>query len=186
MPANASRVGFAQGIIIAPYTAPQAAGNLHNDNFCCKISAASMPRSLFDALPWTPSDVSAALGLPVKVAVWPSPDNRVPNNAVLGLFMHVDPAHDKFGKVRYRSMDGAVVVARIDGKELGQKEVEGLLMYLGTLWHAIKELPKAEDEGLADRIGKAKGLAARMLTPEAFGGFFERYLGEQVEAGIGG
>ncbi|KAK5126146.1 hypothetical protein LTR85_011502 [Meristemomyces frigidus] len=177
MATSTKKSATAQGIVIAPHTIAAAAESPASDDFCCKIGAATATSSFFDTLPWATSEISALLGLPVKVAPWPSAQNRQPNNIALGLFIHINPEQDNFGKVRFRSVDGAVIVARIDGKELGEKEVEMLLTYIGEMSHEITTLV-SEDHG--DRVGKAKEFVGSRWTAEAFGQFVE---GRQTEQG---
>lgn len=164
-----------RGIVIGPHTAGES-GDPEFNGVCCRLGAVSISHSLFDALPWTRSDISAALGVPVQVAPWPSADNHRPNDAVLGLFVYIHPQQNNFGKVRYRSIDGAVILARTDGKELREKEVAALLTYISEISHEITAIVKTEQE---DRVGKAEQLAGSVLTKEAFDRFLESRQAEK-------
>ncbi|KAK1817723.1 hypothetical protein LTR12_007924, partial [Friedmanniomyces endolithicus] len=146
------------------------------------LTTLSIPLETFANQPWVPCPVSHALGLPLKATRWPSSSARVPNNLALGLFLNPDPDAETFGTIRFRRMDGAVVVAREgDGGEVGEREVEMVLSYLsgvsvGITGFVMGEREKVEaeegEEGKvevqAGRVRRARGLAERVLTPRAF------------------
>ncbi|KAK5133587.1 hypothetical protein LTR08_007535 [Meristemomyces frigidus] len=170
-PAPAPAPPTANGILIRPRTAVQI-GKPAYDGVCAELVVVKAPLSVFNSLPWEPSPISAALGLPVKVARWPSEKGQ-PNEGALGLFMHADPEQEDFGRVKYQFVDGAVLVAKTGGDgELRTREVQALLCYLSDLSHEVASFLRTSHD---DRIGKAKELAGRRITKEAFGRFLKRF-----------
>ncbi|KAK0929079.1 hypothetical protein LTR57_002154, partial [Friedmanniomyces endolithicus] len=141
-----------------------------------------IPLETFASQPWAPCSATHALGLPLKATRWPSTNSRVPNNLALGLFLNPDPDAEAFGTVRFRRMDGAVLVAREgDGEEVGEREVEMVLGYLTGLAAGITEFVRGEREKVeavegeegkvevrAGRARRAREVAERTLTPRAF------------------
>ena len=106
----------------------------------------------------------------------------MPNNLALGLFLNPDPDAETFGTIRFRRMDGTVVVAREgEGEEVGEREVEIVLGYLSGLAAGVtgfvrgerEKVEVEEDDGRkvevqAGRARRARELAERALTPRAF------------------
>jgi len=107
----------------------------------------------------------------------------VPNNLALGLFLNPDPDAEAFGTVRFRRMDGAVLVVREGdgGEEVGEREVEMVLGYLSGLSMGITGFVRGEREKVeavegeegkvevrAGRARRAREVAERTLTPRAF------------------
>ncbi|KAK0889621.1 hypothetical protein LTR91_026349, partial [Friedmanniomyces endolithicus] len=92
------------------------------------------PLETFDKQPWVDCPVTHTLGLPLKATRWSSINSRVPNNLALALFLNPDPQEDTFGTIRFRRMDGAVLVASdVDGEDVREREVGMVLTYLSGL-----------------------------------------------------
>ncbi|KAK4569428.1 hypothetical protein LTR86_003191 [Recurvomyces mirabilis] len=120
-------------------------------------------------LEWLASPVSATLGLPLKAARYPGENGKVPNKILLGLFLYTDPEGlDTFGKIKYRKMTGSVVLARVDEQGMTTQDVEPLLSYLNSVSVELYQYCKAEFANEDEKKWKAKELAARLLTREAY------------------
>ena len=126
------------------------------------LSSLKIPVELFDQQNWVDSPVSDALGFPLKVARWPAANSRLANKFAQGLFMWPNPEAVEFGCVRFRRVDGAVLVARRDGRDVEQREVEALLIYLSTVAKEVTDRVREERE---KRRQKEKELAALMAPP---------------------
>jgi len=146
------------------------------------LTTITIPLEFFVTQPWVPCPVTHALGLPLEATRWPSSSSRVPNNLALGLFLNPDPDAEAFGTIRFRRMDGAVVVVREgEGEEVGEREVEIVLSYLSGVSAGVAGFVRGEREKVeaeedeerkvevrAGRARRARELAERDLTPRAF------------------
>ncbi|KAK0877183.1 hypothetical protein LTR87_009012 [Friedmanniomyces endolithicus] len=185
------------GVLITPRTGQEVGHPDSQDSFTT-LTTLTIPLEFFVTQPWVPCPVTHALGLPLKATRWPSTNSRVPNNLALGLFLNPDPDAEAFGTIRFRRMDGAVVVAREgegEGEEVGEREVEMVLSYLSGLSVGFTgfvrgEREKVEAEGgeegkvevQAGRARRARELAEKILTPRAFR---EYAKGRVVKEGLG-
>jgi len=129
----------------------------------------NMPRSLYDNIRFEPSHVAATIGLPYQAGRFPGEDARVDNPGVKGLFMVIDPEKEEFGKVRFKDIYGAVVVAMADGSE-GEVTVEKVKNLLGYTDVVAKEVREYLSGGYLDqeRADEAKEVRDKVLTKAAF------------------
>ncbi|KAK5723410.1 hypothetical protein LTR15_005108 [Elasticomyces elasticus] len=178
-----------RGVLITPRTAEEL-GLPESDDVFATLTTIKVPLELFDQQPWIDCPATHALGKPLKATRWPSESARVPNNLTLGLFMVADPKDEKFGKVQFRRMNGAVLVASvIDGGEVKEKDVEMMLMYLSGMSAQITAFVReernerdedAEADWIEERVERTQELAARMLTSEAFRQYVKQDVVRQV------
>ncbi|KAK5714827.1 hypothetical protein LTR17_017004 [Elasticomyces elasticus] len=178
-----------RGVLITPRTAEEL-GLPESDDVFATLTTIKVPLELFSQQPWIDCPATHALGIPLKATRWPSENARVPNNLTLGLFMVADPKDPKFGKVQFRRMNGAVLVASVtDGEDVKEKDVEMMLMYLsGTsaqITAFVREARNERDEDaeadwIEERLERTQELAARMLTSEAFGQYVKQDVVKQV------
>ncbi|KAK3639842.1 hypothetical protein LTR56_012222 [Elasticomyces elasticus] len=178
-----------RGVMITPRTAEEL-GLPESDDVFATLTTIKVPLELFSQQPWIDCPATHALGIPLKATRWPSENARVPNNLTLGLFMVADPKDEKFGRVQFRRMNGAVLVASvIDGGDVKEKDVEMMLMYLSSMSAQITAFVReernerdedAEADWIEERVERTQELAARMLTSEAFGQYVKQDMVRQV------
>ncbi|KAK4888146.1 hypothetical protein LTR27_012932 [Elasticomyces elasticus] len=178
-----------RGVLITPRTAEEL-GLFESDDVFATLTTIKVPLELFSQQPWIDCPATHALGIPLKATRWPSENARVPNNLTLGLFMVADPKDEKFGKVQFRRMNGAVLVASVmDGGEVKEKEVEMMLMYLSGMSAQFTTFVReernerdedAEADWIEQRVERTQELAARMLTSEAFRQYVKQDVVKQV------
>ena len=161
-----------QGVLIASRS-PEEVGQPDSTDHFAALGTVQIPSHLAARLPWEISPTSAVVGLPLKITWWPSDNSKQTNNITLGLLMDPDPESDDFGRVKYKRMDGTMVVARTDGKDVSKDEVKALLFYLGSVASTIQSLVKAGYETAEDRVANAKAFVETKLTAAALQNYAE-------------
>lgn len=186
---SSGQQAFFHGVVIIPRPSSDAdattiAGSHEETGRLLEITAVRIPTADYDpdAIVWTPSPVSALLGLPVELARWPCADNKLRVQALKGFFMICDPADVAFGKVatNMRGFMGGVVMRKVDGGVLGKEDVEVLIAYLSEISEEMTGFSRAPHEG------EVRELMARILTRGALRGFWEGYKAEKVAEGVKG
>ncbi|TKA76217.1 hypothetical protein B0A55_06601 [Friedmanniomyces simplex] len=185
-----------RGVLITPLTGEERGLTLFSvpaDVFAT-LTTLKIPLEIFDSQPWVDCRATHSLGLPLRATRWPSDNARVPNNFPLGLFLNPDPEDDTFGTIRFRRLDGAVLVASaVDNGEVKEKEVEMALTYLGGLSGEMTAFVREErekvkaaegeerrNEDQAEKVERARELAGKTLTQDAFRRYVKGCVGKKV------
>ncbi|KAK5125984.1 hypothetical protein LTR85_011339 [Meristemomyces frigidus] len=145
----------------------------------------------FAASTGTAIPLAHCLGIPLRLSCMANITTsvNVPNynknyfTTILGVV--VDPDDRKFGKYMgkdfAKTTKGSVLLSRSDGKDFGQQQAEVLFAYcgkkLGMLYDGI---PKMWAAGVNAKAA-ARSVAEKLLTPEAYAVFWEKYRVEKVK-----
>lgn len=131
-----------------------------------------IPSSVFSGPNWMQSQISAKLGLPLKLAVWPKSNHQCFNYGLQVLLLEVSPDDAEFGTSAFDPLLGDVLVMRVDGKDLDARHLDAVQVYISE---ECKEVMQFQNMPHIDRRADARRIAGEKLAIEPFKRFWRRH-----------